>query len=171
MYQIGQKIVYGACGVCRVAEEKEESGKAYLVLEPEGQVNSRYYVPVNHPTAMKKLHPMLTREEMEKLFSFARNNNAAWIADENQRKQLYRELITGSDRQRLVGTMCTLYRYKASRAAEGKKCHVCDNLFLKDAERLLAGEISAVLEMSLEQAKNYLRSQLSRENDKEGHRV
>ena len=104
---------------------------------------------------------MLTREEMESLVSFARNHSASWVADENQRKQLYRELIAGGDRQRLMGTICTLYRYKAARAAEGKKCHVCDDLFLKAAEKLLAGEVSAVLEMNMEQAKQYLRTRLS----------
>ena len=161
MYQIGQRVVYGACGVCRVTDQKEEKGKQYLVLEPEGQENSRYFVPVTNPAAMNKLHPMLTREEMESLVSFARSHSASWVSDENQRKQLYRELIAGGDRQRLMGTMCTLYRYKASRAAERKKCHVCDDMFLKDAEKLLAGEVSAVLEMNMEQAKQYLRSRLS----------
>ena len=161
MYQIGQRVVYGACGVCRVAEQKEEKGKQYLVLEPEGQDNSRYFVPLTNPAAMNKLRPMLTREEMENLLSFARNSGAAWISEENQRKQLYRELISGGDRQRLMGTVCSLYRYKASRAAEGKKCHICDDLFLKDAEKLLAGEISAVLGIEMEQAKQYLRTQLT----------
>ena len=32
MYQIGQRVVYGACGVCRVTDQKEEKGKQYLVL-------------------------------------------------------------------------------------------------------------------------------------------
>lgn len=41
MYQIGKRVVYGACGVCRVTDQKEEKGKQYLVLEPEGQENSR----------------------------------------------------------------------------------------------------------------------------------
>ena len=161
MYQIGQKVVYGASGVCRVMDQKEEKGKHYLVLEPEGQENSRYFVPLTNPAAMNKLHPMLTREEMENLLSFARNHSASWVSDENQRKQLYRELISGGDWQRLMGTMCTLYRYKAARAAEGKKCHVCDDLFLKAAEKLLAGGVSAVLEMNMEQAKQYLRTNLS----------
>lgn len=161
MYQIGQKVVYGACGVCRVTDQKEEKGKQYLVLEPEGQDNSRYFVPLTNPAAMNKLRPMLTREEMENLLSFARNSGAAWNSDENQRKQLYRELIAGGDRQRLMGTVCSLYRHKASRAAEGKKCHMCDDLFLKDAEKLLAGEVSVVLGIEMEQAKQYLRTQLS----------
>lgn len=34
-------------------------------------------------------------------------------------------------------------------------------MFLKDAEKLLAGEVSAVLEMNMEQAKQYLRANLS----------
>lgn len=161
MYQIRQRVVYGACGVCRMAEQKEEKGKQYLVLEPEGQDNSRYFVLLTNPAAMNKLRPMLTREEMENLLSFARKSGAAWISEENQRKQLYRELISGGDRQRLMGTVCSLYRYKASRAAEGKKCHICDDLFLKDAEKLLAGEISAVLGIEMEQAKQYLRTQLT----------
>lgn len=91
--------------------------KTVSCVEPEGQENSRYFVPVTNPAAMNKLHPMLTREEMESLVSFARNHSASWVADENQRKQLYRELIAGGDRQRLMGTMCTLYREAPGRGS------------------------------------------------------
>jgi RNA polymerase-interacting CarD/CdnL/TRCF family regulator len=57
----------------------------------------------------------------------------------------------------------TLYRRKSEYLAAGKKVHLCDENFLRDAEKLLASEISLVLELSPEEAKQYLRNQLSEE--------
>ena len=54
----------------------------------------------------------------------------------------------------------SLYRYRAAQAAAGKKFHLCDENFLRDAERNLSGEIASTLEISFTEALEYLRSKL-----------
>lgn len=80
-----------------------------------------------------------------------------WIKDENQRKQAYRDLIANGSRERLLQMVYTLYRHKAAQSAAGRKCHLCDENFLHDAEKLIAGEIAEVLSLDETQAKAYLR--------------
>lgn len=165
MYKVGDWMVYGVHGVCQVAgcEERKVDRKRqrYLVLEPVGQTGSQYMVPTGNEAAMAKLHPLLTKEEMEQLLSSPQVHTSSWIPDENQRKQRYREIMGSGDRQQLMQMVYTLYRHREAQAAAGKKCHVTDEFFLRDAEKLLIGEIAVVLDMDQEQAKLHLQAGLS----------
>ena len=157
-------MVYGIHGVCRVAGyEKQLVGRKrteYLVLEPLNQNESRYYLPTANPTAMGKLKSILSAEEMRALLASDEIRQGNWISDENQRKQHYRDLISGGDRVSVLQTVCALYRYRAEQAAAGRKFHQCDDNFLRDAEKLLSSEIALVLDMTPEEARDYLRQQL-----------
>ena len=43
----------------------------------------------------------------------------------------------------------------------GKKFHLCDDNFLRDAEKLISSEIALVLDMTMEQARDYLRREFA----------
>ena len=164
MYQIGDQVVYGIHGVCRIADQEkrvvDRKMVTYLVLEPEGQEGSRYLVPIHNQTAMGKLRPMLTQEQMEELLHSEEVRTLHWIRDENQRKNTYRELITSGDRAELLRMIYTLYNHRKTQNAAGKKVHLADDNFLRDAEKLLSSEISVVMEIPQDEARNYLRNQL-----------
>lgn len=164
MYQIGEKVVYGIHGVCLVTDQEErridKKYVTYLVLEPVGQESAKYYVPTHNDAAMAKLRGMLSAEELEALIRSAAIKEEAWIRDENQRKQIYRELISSGDREKLIGMVASLYRHREQQSAAGKKIHMCDENFLRDAEKLLASEISVVMGLEQDQAKEYLRNKL-----------
>lgn len=164
MFQTGDKVIYGMHGVCVITdlEKRIVDGKqvVYLVLEPVGQPGSRFLVPTHNAAAMGKVRPMLSREALEELLSSDNVRTDVWIRDEGQRKQLYRELISCGDRQRLAQMICTLYRCRAVLTDAGKKFHMCDENFLRDAEKILSGEIASTLELPSAEALRYLRSKL-----------
>lgn len=164
MYEAGSWVVYGAHGVCRViGKEKQLVNRKrteYLVLEPMGQSESRFYLPIENETAMSRLSAVLSAQELRALMASEEIRHDCWIQEENLRKQHYRDLINGGDRVSLMQMVSSLYRYKAAQSAAGRKFHQCDENFLRDAEKLLSSEISLVLEMTPEQAKSYLREQL-----------
>lgn len=165
MYQVGDQVVYGIHGVCRVVDLEERvidrKRVSYLALEPVGQDGSRYLVPTHNQVAMAKIRKMLSPEELKHLLASDEIRVDGWIRDENQRKQVYREKISSGDRAVLMQLICTLYRHKAEQLASGKKVHQCDENFLRDAEKLLAGEIAIVMEMEFPQALSFLREQLN----------
>lgn len=161
MFQVGDKVVYGMHGVCVIAGTErrrvDKRNLEYLVLEPVSQDGARFLVPAQNTAVMGKLHPVLKREDLEALLQSGEAHTDCWIKDENQRKQTYRELISSGDRERLLQMVYTLYRHKAAQSAAGRKCHLCDENFLHDAEKLIAGEIAEVLSLDEIQAKAYLR--------------
>lgn len=164
MYQVGNQVVYGIHGVCRVVDQEERvvdrKRVTYLALEPVGQDGSRYLVPTHNAAAMAKLRPMLSKQELEAMMDSEEVKTDGWIGDENQRKQVYRDLISSGDRAKLMQMVHTLYRHKAKQTAAGRKVHLCDDNFLRDAEKLLLGEVSIVMNLDAEQAKQFLRSKL-----------
>ena len=167
MFQLGDKVVYGSHGVCSVVGQEErvidKRQVTYLALEPVGQGGSRFLVPTHNAVAMSKLQHMLNREELDTILQSEEIRKDVWIRDENLRKQTYREMISGGDRQKLLAMIHTLYRHKSDQQAAGKKVHLCDENFLRDAEKLLISEIAMVLDMEPDQAKEYLRTKLKEE--------
>ena len=164
MLQTGDSVIYGIHGVCCVAgrEAVREGGNTrfFLVLEPLGQSGSRYLVPEENPAAMAKLHRVLTAEALDALLSNTVGLPEDWIADEGRRKQEYRSLIGSGDRVRLVRMLRALYAHREAMGAAGRKVHQCDENFLRDAEKLLAGEIAYVRNLEDREARAYLRRML-----------
>lgn len=164
MYQIGQQVVYGVHGVCCVTDLEERmidrKKVTYLVLEPVGQGGARYLVPTHNAAAMGKLRKMLSAEELEALMVSDAVHADGWVKDESARKNLYRELIGNGDREKLMQMVHTLYLHKARQTAAGKKVHMCDDNFLRDAEKLLISEISIVMNLEPDAAKKYIREKL-----------
>ena len=149
MFQVGDRVVYGIHGICRILDQEEQLVNRkrirYFILEPLDRPGTRYLIPSENPAALAKLRPIISREELEALLSSADNWRYCWIDDANLRKQRYRELINSGDRGALLGMVCALYQHKVEQAAVGRKFHLCDENFLRDARKLLDAEFSLVL--------------------------
>ena len=167
MLQLGERVVYASHGICTIVAVEQRTvdrKKAdYYVLEPLEQPGARFYVPVHNQVAVSKLRPLLSAEQLESLFSSSHTDDCMWIPEENQRKSKYRELLNGGDRGALICMIRLLYEHKASQLAAGRKFHICDENFLKDAQKLLCAEISFVLGISKQEVNAYIEKQLIRE--------
>lgn len=166
MHQVGELVMYGVHGICRVVDVEERTidrkKVSYLVLEPKDQSGSRYLVPSGNPNAMAKLRPVLSAAELETLLASPEVRENGWIADENQRKQYYREIIGSGDRLSLLRMVNTLHAHKQTQLALGRKVHLCDENFLRDAQRLLSTEFSAVLGIPADEVAEYVISKMSK---------
>lgn len=160
MFQVGQRVIYGIHGVCQIVDISVKTlGKEkvrYYVLEPVEQPGARYFIPTDKPAAVAKLSPILSRHDLYSLLQEQLHPEEVWIHDENQRKNKYRELISGGDRRALLAMIQALHNHKKKQAEMGRKFHLCDENFLRDAEKLLASEFSMVLEMSVEDTVQYI---------------
>lgn len=165
MYQIGECVLYGAHGVCRVAAVEERSVDRkivqYYVLEPMEQGGSKYLIPTHNQAAVSKLRPVISREDLVKLLRSEEVRRDDWIADENRRKQYYRELLSGGDRAALLRMIGTLHRHKQAQTVAGRKFHLCDDNFLREAQKLLNSEFSMVLGIERSAVGDYVIQALS----------
>lgn len=160
MFQVGDKVAYGIHGICQIldVEERKVDGKirSYFALEPMNQPGSRYYIPVDNPAAVAKLRHIISPEGLEELLHSPQVHTDCWIEPENSRKQRYRELISSCDRAELLQMISSIYRHKKEQVALGRKLHLCDENFLRDAEKLLNAEFSLVLGIEPSEVKTYI---------------
>ncbi len=150
MYSVGQQVIYGIHGVCDIIgiEERSVDRKTvpYFVLVPRDHPDSRYYLPSLNPAALKKIRPLTKKEDLLRYWSEPLDESR-WIPAENKRKQVYRDLIAEAQADCLVHILRCLSRYKAELDQVGKKFHLSDDNFMRDARRILAGEMAVVLDI------------------------
>ena len=152
MFQMNDVILYGAQGVCTIAavEEKQISGKkrSYFVLKPVEDKGATFFVPTDNAQALEKMRRLLTREEIHKLIDSMPEENAQWIANENERKECYKSILAKGDHMELIKMIKAIYLHQKEREAEGKRLHMSDERFFKDAQQILHSEFQYVLGLS-----------------------
>lgn len=167
MFQKGEYVLYGIHGVCRILDLEVRSVNKkrieYYVLEPAEQIGTRFYVPTQNEAAVSKLHPIISQKELEEILQPENICTEHWIADENQRKQHYKELLSAGDRVALMRMVHTLHRHRKQQLELGKKFRLCDESFLRDAEKLLDTEFSMVLGIPQEQISSFIQNVLTSE--------
>ena len=163
MFQIGDQVIYGIHGVCKIialeSMRVDRKNIEYYVLEPADQHGAQFYIPTQNQAAVSKLRPVMTKDELNDLLTL-KTCNGVWIADENLRKLRCKELITSSDRKALLQMVYCLHKYKKELELAGKKLHLCDQNFLKDAEKLLNSEFALILNISENDAADYIKIRL-----------
>lgn len=154
MFSIGDRVIYGIHGVCEIygTEERVVDRKKvqFFVLQPVDQRATKYYIPSHNPAALAKLRPLLSKDELIALLQSDSVRRDCWIAEESLRKATYRELISSGDREALLRMIHTLQCHRRECTGKGKKFHLCDENFLRDAQRLLSAELSAVLQIPVQ---------------------
>ena len=160
MFQLGDHVLYGIHGICRITDVEERTVDRkqvrYFVLEPLEQAGARYLIPTHNEAALSKLRHVMMRDELEALLRSDAVRQDAWIEDENARKQRYRELIVSGDRTALLQMIRSLHAHKSKQEIAGRKFHLCDENFLRDAQRLLEAEFSLVLGIAKDQVASYI---------------
>ncbi len=164
MYQAGQQVVYGAHGVCTIvgteARSVDRKTIEYFVLQPVQQPDSRYYVPSHNENALAKMRPLMEKGALMALLQSEDIRTEKWIPDENRRKQYYRELITSLDLEAMIRMIHVLRQQRKQLLDTGKKFHLCDENFLRDAQRLLRTELLMVLDIPEQDLEGYLQNLL-----------
>lgn len=152
MFQVNDVIVYGSQGVCEITaiEEKSISGakRTYFVLKPVKDRDSTIYAPTDNASVLKKMRRLLTISEINHLIDSMPDEETVWIDNVNERKEYYKNLLASADHSALIQMIKALYAHKKKREAAGKRLHVMDEHFFKDAEQILYNEFQYVLNLS-----------------------
>jgi len=161
MFQVNDVIVYGMQGVCEIIaiEEKSISGtkKDYYVLKPIYDKGSTIFVPTDNDSVCKKMRRLLSKEEIHGLIDSMPGENIQWVDNDNARKERFKSILSGGDHLQIIQMIKAIYAHKKQREAGGKRLHMSDERFFKDAEQILYNEFQYVLDLSCkEDLMNYI---------------
>jgi CarD family transcriptional regulator len=166
MYQPGEMIVYGQCGVCRVVQISKRPSptgedKLYYQLEPVYSTEV-IYTPVDTPVFMR---PALTREQacalIEQIPSIPNqpyhNQNIGML------RAHYEELFRAHSCETLLELLRSIYVKNAEARRANKKPGRVEQNYRKLAEEMLHGELAVALGIAREEVPAYIQSCLEKE--------
>lgn len=164
MFEVGEYIVYGVKGVCRIEEithidiSGADKERLYYVLSPVGGGNGKIYAPVdNKKVTMRKV---ITREEANRLIEELPQIELLWVPDDKQREATYKEALSTCDYRAWVSIVKTLYLRKQERVAAGKKITALDERYMRTAENELYSELSLTLGVPKAEMEDYIKERL-----------
>jgi len=163
MYKIGDMIVYGSTGVCRVLDITTpsfatEKDRLYYELSPLYQVGT-IYIPIDTNVYMR---PVISREEAEHLIDMIPqlHGEAYYTTRLQELIGHYEDALRTHDCSKLIELSMSLYVKKQELESKKRKLGQIDLRFLKRAEDLLFGEMSVALDISKEEVPTYIETRV-----------
>lgn len=102
----------------------------------------------------------MSKEEIYDLIRSIPDEQTIWIENESERKETYKSIISSGDRHKIVQIVKTLYIHQNDQKSKGRKLHLCDERFLKDAEKILYDEFALVLGLERSQVLPFIMQQV-----------
>lgn len=164
MYQIGEFVVYGNNGVCRVekigpiAMAGVDKERQYYTLSPVYTNGSTVFTPVDGKKT--KLRPLITKSQIDELLNEVENLPTLQVADEKKREEVYRTAYKTYDCSEWIKLIKTSYLRKQERVQAGRHATANDEKYLHLAEESLYGELAISLHMSKEDVAEYIKKQI-----------
>ena len=164
MYKIGDMIVYGTSGVCRVADvgpvraAHASEGRKYYTLEPVYGTET-IYIPVDTTAFMR---PVMSRREAEELIAQIPliQEDPANIHSLQSLVEHYQSSFQQNDCAELIHLIKALYVKGQSAQQAGRKPSQVDQRYRKRAEDLLHGELAVALGIQREEVPDFIRQSL-----------
>lgn len=152
MYHIGDVLVYGTEGVCEVKEITEvrfgKETNEYYVLCPLNKETDTFYVPTSSEKVLLRMRSVISKEEASKLVDNSEIFQKEWIENERERADSFKKTLLYGSADDVMSMTKNIYAHQIDQLEKGKKLHASDERFLKDAEKLLLGELSYVLKIT-----------------------
>ena len=164
MYKIGDMVIYGTTGVCKIADISKgkygyDENALYYVLHPVYE-DCIIYAPVDGKVFMR---PVISEDEAERLIdAIPEIEPEAYYNNRIQElSQHYKAVIDTHDCGELTRLVMSLHEKKEVALRQNRKLGQVDERFMRQAEELLHGELAAALGMEKDRIPEYIRSRLS----------
>ncbi len=160
MFSIGDYMVYGINGVCRVQDicaspfDKKDTRTFYL-LKPLGTgEGSVIYTPVDNVQVL--MRPLMTKEQAAELIERMPGLEPLEVPMEKMRRDLYRQAMQSCDPEQYVRLIKTVYRRRMDMMQQHKRLSETDSDFERNAKLSLYHELSVVLDVKFAEVEQYL---------------
>lgn len=164
LFNIGEIFVYGASGVCRVDDicvrDCGTGKREYYVLQPVYDARSTVYIPTDSEKLSSHMRSLLSEKEVYDIIDTMPTDGFAWIQNDKERSETFRDIVENGTRTDLVNLISTLHHRRTELAARGKKLRSSDEAIMQRAERLLYGEFAWVLKIDPSEVVNFIRKRV-----------
>ncbi|WP_295581270.1 CarD family transcriptional regulator [uncultured Oscillibacter sp.] len=161
MFQPGDLVIYGTTGVCRVEEiaRPNKSGpdrdRQYYLLKPLHQ-DGVIYTPAD--SSKVPMRPVISAKEAEALIDLIPTVEAKVCRAPTLQAlaQHYQTAVRSNDCKDLIEMVMSIYAKQKQAEAQKRRLGMVDERYMRQAERLLHGELSAALGIPFEAVPPYI---------------
>ncbi|MBO5610117.1 MAG: CarD family transcriptional regulator [Eubacterium sp.] len=164
MFDVGDFIIYGSNGVCRITHigpmkmPGVPKDRLYYTMVPCYIRDSEIFTPVdNERVVMRKV---MSKDEAEDFIQSISEIKELEIIEEKRRELEYKQAVLTCEPEVLVSLIKTIYTRMEDRIAEGKKVTSSDSKYFHLAEESLYGELAISLDMEKEEVKDYVKEKV-----------
>lgn len=173
MFQVGELVVYGSTGVCRVEgvsrmdQPGGDRGKRYYVLKPLWQ-DGVIYAPVD--SGKVPMRPVISRMEAEALIDRMPGIQAASCRGGTAQAlaQQYQSAVRDGGHQALIEMMKAIRHKQGLAESKNRRLGMVDERYMKQAERLLYGELATALGIAYGEVEDYIAARLEGSEESAG---
>ena len=160
MFEIGDLVVYGGEGVCRVEKigpadlPGADKEKLYYRLAPLGR-NGQVLTPVDTRVLIR---PVISDAQARELVAALPESEPEELPAASMRavKEFYHDVVMSYDCERMAKLIKMIYRKRRWAIDHGKKVSQLDERYLKRAEDQFYGEMSVALGMDRREVEQYI---------------
>ena len=161
-YQIGDYVLYGVSGACRVTEIGTLSfggpDKIYYSLKPVYDERSTIYVPVLKEDEISR--KVVSREKAEEIVSTLKGIKPAEVIPE---KETWDATLKSGNQEEVARMIVGLRNLRRENRKNHKGLNIAEERLLRDAERVFFSEMATAFEVSMEEVVQNLSISLDRE--------
>ncbi len=151
MYKVGDYVVYGMQGACRVTEITEvdfaEKGKLYYKLVPEADKKGEIFVSVDK--GANKMRDLMSEDRANAMLDKIHEVEGNWQIDDRNRETTYKQAIHSGDYDQMMNILVGLYQKKKRRVKQGKRQTEVDDRIFRNTKKVLLGEMAVVLDSDI----------------------
>lgn len=147
-------------GVCKIENIKAESFgrgalRQFYVLKPIYDNNSTtLYVPTDSKKIVLK--PLIDEKEIKDLLRNLDTTNCLWVENDVQRKDVFTKILKSGDRSQIILLIKELHEQKLCRQQTGKRLHISDEKFLREAEKLIHEELAFSMNIAVDDVSDFI---------------
>ena len=164
MFSVGEKVMYSVNGVCEIIEITEKIfGKTkmkYYVLKPLYNSNSTLFVPVDNKNLTSKMKRLWTKNELDNVLVEISLKEIKWNNNDVERRDEFRKIISYGDMTEILTMLKVIWLQRERQVSKGRKLHVTDEIYLRDAEKMIKDEIATVIGVEQEEVLPYIKDKI-----------
>ncbi len=163
MFKVNDTVVHPSMGICIVTDiTKMAVGKnparEFFVLTPKYEnTGTKIYVPSDGKIELR--YP-LDSERIKEILKDVLNTQALWNDNDALRRAEFTEILRSGNHTKIIKLIYELHEKQKEKEKNGKKLHLSDERILREAERLIHGELAYSMQIEPENVAEYIMSVL-----------
>lgn len=162
MFKIGDYVVYGSTGICKIEDITQldiaDSDKLYYVLVPDNGRGGKSFLPVDNTKVV--LRAVISKEEALQLIDRIPRIEEIGVGNDKLREEKYKELARQCDCESWVSIIKTIYVRKQQRIAQGKKITATDDKYCRIAEDSLYSELGFAIGKNKDEMEDFIKERI-----------